>query len=479
MTSESSWPSGSSPSTAYAQSSAPSTAHRGVAAREALQELRRLGSPIRRAKQCSSGARGKGARAIRTRNAPTRTCATAAPEHACRARRKIRRTYSRTTAPPVSSLPTDAACVSRAPARVVRRSPLRRNVARVRWDPLVEPRIRSARPFVSSVNRVAPAIPVPNSTCSGGTCVRWATRGEACGFSGRHCAYDLTCLASGDSFEGTCGVRANAGETCFDRWCATGLECVTPDGAIARRDAGKCEAPRGVGAACSDSRVCAGGLWCPGGNDVAPANVCARKPTLGEACVSECDGATYCERASGAARGICRSKKAVGSACEGGVQQCAGEFGWCETGRCVDLDPRAPGCADVRWEAAGSPALDAGAPLGPCSSVEGKGQDAGVAAPDGASATTDDRGHSSTPDSPKAAAGQSTSATTPSGGPTANATAGTDANTEASGCSLGRAPRPRNVPTAAFPIFGALVFVMRRVVRRRVKPVTELRRRRA
>ncbi len=315
-------------------------------------------------------------------------------------------------------------------------------------------------------------------TCSGGTCVRWATRGEACGFSvsGRPCTYEFTCLVNGDSSEGTCGVRANAGETCFDRWCATGLECLTPEGAIARQNPGKCEAPRGVGATCLASRVCADGLFCPGANDVAPANVCARKPTLGEACVSECDGATYCERAPGAARGVCRSKKPVGSACEVGTNQCVGANGWCESGLCVDLDPRAPRCTDARWEAAGSPALDAGAPLAPCSSVDGTREDAGAAAPDGASTTTDDLGHrgSATPDGPNAPAGQSTNRATPTVGPTANGTAGTDANTagtdantEGSGCSLARAPRPQNVATAALSLLGTLVFVTRRVLRRR------------
>ena len=100
---------------------------------------------------------------------------------------------------------------------------------------------------------------------------------------GGSCVRDLECMAPLTcdfrlAVPGTCGPRAELGESCARRGCVDGLRCLT------RTDEGTmtCEVPLPLGASCAHMLEGTTGLMCDGGACVD--GVCRPRPEAGEPC---------------------------------------------------------------------------------------------------------------------------------------------------------------------------------------------------
>lgn len=184
------------------------------------------------------------------------------------------------------------------------------------------------------------------STCGArASCVgdvrRWCT---PLGTDGASCLRDYECIDaltcdSRVAFPGTCGPRAELGESCARRSCVDGLRCLT------RTDEGTvtCEVQLPLGASCAYVLEGMTGLMCEGGACVG--GVCQPMPEAGETCgdglYELCAPGLFCRREIGSR--ICTPLRAIGEPCFED-HHCTPD-GYCESGyACLPRAPLAGSC---------------------------------------------------------------------------------------------------------------------------------------
>jgi hypothetical protein len=136
--------------------------------------------------------------------------------------------------------------------------------------------------------------------------------GEACSSTWQQCKSGLTCPSRSDPFSapdaGTCRPLAQAGEDCYDRYCADGLNCVSTGMTACRSTVGRgepcsiCRPTVGRGEPCTvtTGSECELGLYCLGWT-----HACGDRSPLAGPCATDddCEGGLYCADESKTCRG--------------------------------------------------------------------------------------------------------------------------------------------------------------------------------
>lgn len=116
---------------------------------------------------------------------------------------------------------------------------------------------------------------------------------------------------------GICFRPGDAGDSCAERACASGLVC---SGALL------CELPPGAGEPCPQ-------FACAEGNLCAANGTCEPLPGDGEPCDFACARGLFCNPDADGEGGLCEPEKAPGAPCFGSFGECGDEV--CLNGRCT------------------------------------------------------------------------------------------------------------------------------------------------